>query len=77
MNIPSSESLLRSAIAYLREKKADFEAELLSRCKIEIGSSGQRYTGTTKIGLNLTLRCKASDLEHFRDNDSAWDFDSD
>lgn len=75
MKAPSAETLHLSAVAYLREIGAHEEADLLSRCKLEIGS-GQRYVGTSQVGLNITLRCRASDLEKLKNPDSVWDLPS-
>jgi hypothetical protein len=76
MKLPSTETLRVSAAAYLRETGSHEEADLLSRCTIEIGATGQRYTGTTVIGLNITLRCRAADLDKFKDTESGWDLPS-
>ena len=76
MKVPNPETIRLSAIANLRELGANAEADLLSRCKIEIGETAQRYTGTTKVGLNITLRCRATDLAKFEDQESEWDFPS-
>ncbi len=76
MKVPSAETIQLSAISYLRELNAHEEAELLSRSKVEIGSA-QRYSGSTRVGLNITLRCRASDLQRFKDQDSSWDMPSD
>lgn len=51
------------------------EADLLSSCRLEI-MSVQQYSNTKRIGLNITLRCKAKDLEKFKDTDSGWDLAS-
>jgi hypothetical protein len=62
-----------SAIAHLRELGSNDEADLLFRCKLEIEETeetGQRYVGSTELGLNLTLRCKTVDLAKFEDDDS-------
>lgn len=72
MKIPSPETIWRSAIAHLRELGAQEEADLLSRCRLEIADTGQPYAGTTVIGLNITLRCRASDIAKFEDQDDAW-----
>lgn len=76
MIIPNADTLRVSAAAYLRETGAHEEADLLTRCKLEIGVTGQRYTGTTVIGLNITLRCRGADLDRFRDAESGWDLPS-
>ena len=76
MKIPGAETLRISAVAYLRETGSHQEANLLSRCKLEIGATGQRYAGTTVIGLNITLRCRAVDLDSFKDSESGWDLPS-
>jgi len=65
-----------SAIAHLRELKADEEADLLSRCKLEIGDTAQRYSGSTTIGLYITLRCRATDLSGFTEPESYWESSS-
>lgn len=73
MKVPNPETIRLSAIAYLREISSHEEADLLSRCNLEIGDTVQRYTGFTKLGLNLTLRCRATDLSKFEDQDpSLW-----
>lgn len=61
-----------SAAATLRELGSNDEADLLCRCKIEIGETGQRYAGSTEVGLNITLRCRATDLAKFEDQESTW-----
>lgn len=76
MEIPSSDTIKMSAIAYLRELGAHEEADLFSCCRVEISGTAQRYTGSTKLGLNITLRCRATDLDKFKDQDSAWDIPS-
>ena len=76
MDIPSAEILRVSAVAYLRETGSHEEADLLGRCKLEIGSTGQRYSNTTVIGLNITLRCRAPDLNRFTESESGWDLPS-
>jgi hypothetical protein len=70
MKIPDLEILKQSAVAHLRECKADAEAELLSTCKLEIGSV-QQYAGGS-VGLRTTIRCKSSDLPKFHKTDSRW-----
>jgi len=77
MKVPNPDIIKMSAIAYLRELGEHEEADILSRCKLEIGDTGQRYTGSTKLGLNITLRCRASDLVKFKDQDSFWGLPSD
>lgn len=72
MKIPNPETIRMSAIANLRELGSDVEADLLSRCKLEVGEKAQRYATSTEVGLNLTLRCRATDLASFEDQDSAW-----
>jgi hypothetical protein len=72
---PNSETIRISAIANLRELGNHEEGDLLSRCKMEIASA-QRYAGSSVVGLNITLRCRASDLSKFRDEDSVWDIPS-
>lgn len=76
MKIPNPETIRISAIAYLRDIGSQEEADILSRCKLEIGDTGQRYTGSTQIGLILTLRCRASDVAKFEDQESAFGFPS-
>lgn len=75
--IPDIETLKASAISYLRDTGSDEAADLLARCKIEIGKTGQRYSGSTEVGLNITLRSRARDLERFKDSDGIWDIPSD
>jgi len=70
VNVPNPESVRLSAIANLRELGSDEEADLLSRCKLEIGDTAQQYSGCTSLGLNITLRCRAVDLAKFEDD---WD----
>lgn len=69
MKIPNPETIRLSAIAHLRELNAHEEADLLSRCKLEIGDTAQRYAGSTTIGLYITLRCRATDLSKFKESD--------
>lgn len=76
MKIPDRETLRVSAISHLRELGANEAADALSRCRIEIGDTGQRYANTTELGLNITLRCRASDLVKFKDPESAWEMPS-
>jgi hypothetical protein len=75
IKVPNSEILRLSAISHLRDVNANEEADLLSKCKIEI-SSGQRYSNTSRIGLNITLRCMAIDLGRFKESDSGWELSS-
>ena len=77
MKIPSIDTIKQSAISHLRQLNAHEEADLLSRCKLEIADKGQQYAGSTVIGLNITLRCAATDLVRFTEQDSAWGFSSD
>ena len=72
MKVPNPETIRLSAIAHLRQLGSNDEADLLSRCKLEIGETGQRYAGSTELGLNLTLRCRATDLAKFEDQESEW-----
>ncbi|HYA42402.1 MAG TPA: hypothetical protein VEF34_13935 [Syntrophobacteraceae bacterium] len=72
MKIPSADTMKMSAVSHLRQLNNDEAADLLERCKLEVGDTGQRYTGTTKIGLNITLRCRAADLSLFKDASSVW-----
>jgi len=65
MKIPDPNTLKASAIVHLRDLSNYEDADLLSKCKLEIGST-QRYAGSTAIGLNITIRCKASDLPRFQ-----------
>jgi hypothetical protein len=76
MKVPDPETVRLSAIAHLRELGSNDEADLLSRCKLEVGETGQRYTGSTKLGLNLTLRCRATEMAKFEDQDSIWEMPS-
>jgi hypothetical protein len=76
MKIPNPEIIRISAISYLREIGANEAADLLRDCKLEIGDAVQRYMRSNKIGLNITLRCKAKDLAKFFDQDSAWEMPS-
>lgn len=76
MNPPSPETLRVSAIAHLRETGSHAEADLLSRCKLEI-KSAQKYSFTTVVGLNITVRCRAIDLSRFREDDSFLNLPSD
>jgi hypothetical protein len=69
IKIPNPETIRLSAISNLRELGSHEEAELLSRCKIEISENLQKYVNTTKIGLYFTVRCKASDLGKFEIED--------
>ena len=72
MKVPSPDTIKLSAISHLRELGSDEEADLLSRCTLEIGDTGQRYAGSTHVGLNITLRCKTDDLPAFEDPDSIY-----
>jgi hypothetical protein len=76
MKIPSPDTIRVSAVTHLRELGFDEESDILSRCKLEISDKGQRYTGTTAIGLNITLRCKALDLSKFNEHDTDWELPS-
>ncbi len=67
MKLPSAETIRLSAIAHLRELDSHEEADLLARCKLEVSDTAQQYTGSTEIGLNITLRCRARDLGRFKD----------
>jgi len=77
VKIPHPELIRSSSVAYLRELGCDEEADILSRCKIEVGEKAHRYAGSTKIGLSITLRCRAMDVAKFEDRDSGWAFKSD
>ena len=77
MKIPSPDTIKSSAIAHLRQLQANDEADLLSRCKIEISDTAQRYASSTKIGLNITLRCRATDLARFVEQGSFFELPSD
>jgi hypothetical protein len=72
MKVPNPDTIKLSAISHLREVDAHDEADLLSRCRLEIGDTGQRYAGSTELGLNITLRCRANDLARFKEQDSFW-----
>jgi len=69
MNVPSPDTIMMSAISYLRDLGSQEEADLLSRCKLEIGDTGHRYARSTQIGLNFTLRCRATDHAKFEAQD--------
>ena len=58
-----------SAVSYLRESGAEAEADLLSRSKLELSRSAQRYINTTTVGLQFTLRCAARDLPLLEDRE--------
>jgi hypothetical protein len=73
MHIPDTETLRMSAIAYLRDTGCHGEADLLSRCRVEISNTGHRYTGTTVVGLNIMLQCRANDVALFTDSRDGWD----
>ena len=77
MKIPNVDTIKMSAISYLREIDQDETADILGRCKLEIGDTGQRYAGSTEVGLNITLRCRASELAQFTDTSSGWDLPTD
>ena len=62
MEAPNPDIVRLSAVSYLRESGADTEADLLSRSKLELSRSEQRYINTTTVGLQFTLRCSARDL---------------
>lgn len=51
-----------SAVSFLRVSGDEAEADLLSRSKLELSRSAQKYINTTTIGLQFTLRCAARDL---------------
>lgn len=68
MKTPDANTLKVSAVAHLRDLGDHDDADLLSKCKLEIGST-QRYADSTAIGLNITIRCKASDLDRFQGED--------
>ena len=72
VKVPDSETIRLSAIAHLRELGSHEEADLLSQCKLEIGDTAQQYSGSTKLRLNITLRCRAVDLAEFED-EPVWD----
>jgi len=76
MKLPDPETIKLTTISHLHEHGAHDEANLLSRCKLEIGDTGQRYAGSTELGLNITLRCRATDLARFSDQTSVWDLSS-
>jgi len=77
MKVPNPDTIKMSSIACLRELGKHEEADVLSRCKLEIGDTGQRYANSTKLGLNITLRCRASDLVKFKDQGSFWGLPND
>ena len=58
MKVPDPEEIRLSAIAHLRELGSNEEANLLSRCKLEVGDTEQGYAGSTEVGLNLRLSVK-------------------
>jgi hypothetical protein len=70
VKIPNPDTIHSSAIAHLRELNAHEEADLLSRCRFEIGDTVQRQEGSARFGLYITLRCNARDLSKFKDSDS-------
>jgi hypothetical protein len=76
MKVPIPDTIKLSAIAHLHELGSHEEADLLSRCKLEFGDTGQRYAGSTGLGLNITLRCRATDLAKFEDQDTVWEMPS-
>lgn len=73
MKIPSLQTIHASAVAYLREMGSTDAADLLARCTVEIGDKAQGYSNTTELGLNITLRCRASDLAFFEGGDGYFD----
>jgi len=77
MKVPNPDTIKLSAIAHLRQLGSHEEADLLSRCKLEIGDTPQQYIGSTELGLNITLRCRAADLARFVYQDSGWERPSD
>jgi len=77
MKVLNSDTIKQSAISHLREVGSHDEADLLSRCRLEIDDTGQRYAGSTELGLNITLRCRANDLARFKEQDSFWGLPSD
>ncbi|MFB3779575.1 MAG: hypothetical protein ACE141_18290 [Bryobacteraceae bacterium] len=76
MNIPDAETIRISAISHLRELGTSEAADVLSRCRIEIGGTAQRYSNSTALGLNITLRCRASDLVEFTDQELPFEMPS-
>jgi len=76
MKIPNLDTIRLSAVAYLRDLGAHEEADLLSRSKLEVGDTAQRYMNSTQLGLTITLRCRAADVARFVDASSTWDFPS-
>ena len=76
MQIPEPESIKISAISYLRDVGEHQAADILSRSKLEI-KTAQRYGNTSALGLNITLRCRVSDLPLLQDNSSFFTLPSD
>lgn len=76
MNIPDPDSIKISAISYLREMGARQAADILSRSKLEI-KTAQRYGNTNALGLNITLRCRATDILLLQDGSSFFTLPTD
>jgi hypothetical protein len=71
MKIPDPESIKISAICYLRDVGMHHAADILSRSKLEI-KTAQRYGNTSALGLNITLRCRTTDLPLLQDDSSGF-----
>src|SRR5207245_10583696 len=69
LQAPNAETVRLSAVSYRRESGAEAEADLLSRSKLELSRSAQRYINTTTVGLQFTLRCAARDLPLLEDRE--------
>lgn len=76
ITVPHVDTIRCSAIAHLRALGAHDTADLLSRCKLELGENAQAYSGSTEVGLTFTLRCKAIDLQKFVENETGWELAS-
>ena len=76
MKIPDPESIKISAISYLRDIGVHQAADILSRSKLEI-KTAQRYGNISALGLNITLRCRASDLPLLQDDSSFFSLPTD
>jgi hypothetical protein len=69
MKIPDPESIKISAVKYLRDVGKSQVADVLARSKLEI-KTARRYEHTSTVGLNITLRCRTTDLSLLQDDGS-------
>jgi hypothetical protein len=69
LEAPNPETVRLSAVSFLRESGDEAEAALLSRSKLELSRSVQKYINTTAVGLQFTLHCTARDLPLLKDRE--------